>query len=319
MEIKNLELDYKISIDWTLYRVLRYMLTSKYDKEFTVITHADRDKDSFRLYDYFIPNQVNTGTHTEFDDDDMIELLAEGLDMSKALGHMHSHVNMAVFASGTDFEEIVDRADLSGWNCSIVMNKRLEIFGHIVDTTRGIYIKNVPVSIDAPIDEEQMENSLMLDIKSCEDVDDVKALLKCDLLAYNLLCDPLSEKITDELDEAIETKFSSKSWGGSYYNNNNVITSVNQAYARTGAQTGGGSKNYSKKKVETNKVRLPGNLTKIEMLELQNQIFEDLPEDDTEAFKVFTDMVDKDILERFGKCRTELWNEYQRRDFQHYW
>ena len=212
MEIQSINLKYKILVDWELFKVFHFLLSHKYDKEFTVLTHCKREENEFTLYDYFIPNQVNRSAHTEFDDDDYVELLSEGMDLTIQTGHMHSHANIAsVSPSGTDKNEILERSETGGFSTSIIMNKKISVYGHIADHTTGLYLTKVPVIIKVPITEDQIEQDIFSRVNECTDLDEVKELVNSvpKTIPYNLEADPLSEDIVADLENKIEERFNS--------------------------------------------------------------------------------------------------------------
>ena len=82
-------------------------------------------KDPCRLLDIFIPEQENTGSSTEVDDDDQMTWLAEcvakGIDPGQLVFWHHSHADMDVFWSSTDITNI-NRYDGDNIQWSMVTN-----------------------------------------------------------------------------------------------------------------------------------------------------------------------------------------------------
>ena len=54
---------------------------------------------------------------------------------------------MGVFASGTDKKDIIERSEHSNYNAALILNKKGEMFGHIVDLDLGLYLEDVDVYI----------------------------------------------------------------------------------------------------------------------------------------------------------------------------
>ena len=313
MKITNLELDYNIVIEWNLYKVLRYLLNHKYNKEFTVLTYCEREGCTFKMSDYFIPEQENTGTVTEFDDDDMLELIKNGMDISRVKGHMHSHVNMPTSPSGKDYDEIVERAELAGYDCAIIMNKDMEVFGHIADFEKGVYVEKVPVTIELPMTDEELENSLLADIKLCEDVESIINLVNQTNLEYCLLADPIDDETENMLEEVVDKKFTSVPYyNSSYYNGYNNRQNI-------------GFNNHNKNKINMNPkvktAKLPPNI-KLDKLQnkLNTEIDEEvethlpLPDCPNELWEITQDMSDWEIKSIYGvgpsEIEQKLWGMY---------
>ena len=210
MEIENIGLRHHITVDAKTYQRVTYLLDQKYDKEFTAFCHAEKRADGeYHIFDAFFPKQINTGTTTECDSIDVIELMKEGFDISKGAGHMHSHVNMGVFASGTDKNDILERAKDSGFNAAIIMNKKGEIFGHIADMDLGIYIKKCPVYIDYPFYDSEFEDNQIKKIHATTDLKLIAEIIKEDMYDYMEENYPLTKEETDFLDDVIKNRFKS--------------------------------------------------------------------------------------------------------------
>ena len=181
------EKDYSIRISWDLYLVLEYMVRKEKD-EFTVLTHAEKivEKGSitYRMYDWFLPEQTNQAAHTEYEPEALFDVYDDGADPGKLSGHMHSHVNFGATPSGTDRDEILERVEAGGFSPSIIMNKDGDIYGHIADYDENIYVEDVDIIVETPIDREQFESELLGMIKTCESLKDVEDVMDFDMLTY---------------------------------------------------------------------------------------------------------------------------------------
>lgn len=213
MEIVKIgdNLNHHITVCAKALQKIHYLLDHKYNKEFTVFMHCDRNKETgeYFMYDTFIPRQDNTSTTTECDSEDVMDLITEGADISKLGAHMHSHVSMKVFTSGTDERDILERAAHAGYNAAIIMNKNHDIFGHIVDIDLGIYLKNVDVYIRYP-EKMDYENQMLKLIKKEKSLDKIKDLLTIDEWDFFTLSYPLEDSVKEDLEKEIKTKFKSK-------------------------------------------------------------------------------------------------------------
>ena len=199
---------FEIVIAFDLYKVLTYLLDRKYNCEFTVLTHCDRKGNEFYMYDWFIPEQENTGATTDFDADDFIPLLKEGAKIEKMCGHMHSHVNMGVWSSGTDFDDIKEAAEMSGkYACRIVMNKNHNVFGHVYDVENDFYAENVPVKIEVPISGEAFDQHRMNRIKKAKTIEIIKKIVNASLLDYNLHLYPLQKAVKNDVEAKAKSRF----------------------------------------------------------------------------------------------------------------
>jgi hypothetical protein len=223
---------YRVFIDFELYKKLAYLLNRKYAKEFTVLTHAKREGNIFTLFDCFIPKQKNSAATTNFDSDDVISLMSEGADISMLQGHMHSHVDFSVYASGTDYDDIIEAGQLGGYAVRIVMNKSFNIFAHVSDYDLGIYVADIPVSVDVPIDGETFDVERLKVIKSKRTtLEDIQEILDTTLLDFNVIRNPLNKVESTVLEDKAKARFvDTPSYtgshggygsygGGSYYRN----------------------------------------------------------------------------------------------------
>lgn len=211
MKIENIDLKHRILIKAETMSDLKY-LVDNYSKEFTAFLHATRKGDDFILEEAFFPVQENSSTFTEVDAEDLFDLLDEGADMSKLCGHMHSHVNMATSPSGTDVTEIKARAASGSFNASIIMNKSGDIFGHIVDSDRGIYLQDVPVQILYPFTEEEFKTFILEESKMADSYEDLMEIVSFTYKDYYELDLDIAEEKQKEklLDEIVKSRFNTK-------------------------------------------------------------------------------------------------------------
>lgn len=186
-----------------------HILDSNYTKEFTVFTHAYKHDDTreYEITDFFIPKQVNTGVHTELDGEDLISMLEDGADISELRGHIHSHVNMAVFPSSTDKEEILARAELAEFNVALIINKKKEMYAHVVDQELGFYMTAMDVYIRYPYGDGEFETQMLSDIKLLESVDQVRELVKMSEWDYFAKNYSLTAEEEADIKEKVESRF----------------------------------------------------------------------------------------------------------------
>lgn len=211
MKIENINLPHHITVDAVVMQKLNYLLDSKYSLEFTGFCHSEKREDGeYHISDIFFPRQDNTSTTTECDSEDIIALMQEGLDISKTCGHAHSHVNMGVFASGTDKKDIIERAKDSGYNAAIIVNKKGHIFGHIADMDLGIYVEDCPVYITYPFTTKAYEEDLLKEIKKCDNLDDIKEIANYSMEDYMEEMFPLSTVDKEFLDLVMKNRFQFK-------------------------------------------------------------------------------------------------------------
>lgn len=210
-------LKHHITVNAKTLQRFNHILDSKYNLEFTAFTHCKRNNDTgeYLLYDLFIPNQVNTATTTELESDDIIELIQDGADISKLSGHIHSHVNMGVFASGTDKKDIIERSEHSNYNAALILNKKGEMFGHIVDLDLGLYLEDVDIYIQYP-HSTNFEQRLLAQIKKAKSLEEVIKLTKIDEWEWYNATYPLTKEETEQLDNWVKTRFKT-----THYPNNN--------------------------------------------------------------------------------------------------
>lgn len=211
MVIENIGNNHHITVDAFALQKFRYILKSKYNYEFTAFFHSEkRENDEYHLFDIFFPRQDNTGVTTECDSDDLIELMEEGADISMLSGHGHSHVDMAVFPSGTDSKDILERAKDGLYNAAIIVNKKEQIYGHIADMESKLYLKDVPVFIVYPFTEEEYKQGVVAIARSCETIEDIVKATKMTMAEYFDITYPLTEEQIAELEDVMTKKFKYK-------------------------------------------------------------------------------------------------------------
>lgn len=220
MKIKFLGKEPSITIRADVLHKFDY-IQSKYNMEFTAFCHIEEQKDTYYIYDIFFPRQDNTLSTTECNSEDVIALIGEGFDLSKGMGHMHSHVNMGVFASLTDETDIIERAKDAPFNAALIYNKKGEIYGHIVDSKTGIYYQEVAVYIEYPAD---FDNDKLNLLKICKNWKEAASLLRKDDWTFYKEMYGLDNNTKKYLDSVIKTKFHMKSYSNlpstQRYNNN---------------------------------------------------------------------------------------------------
>lgn len=201
--------DYKVFIDADVLAKFNHILFGKYNKEFTAFTHCDREDNKFYMKDIFFPEQSNTTVKTDVDSDAIVSIMAEGADLERLNGHLHSHVDMKVFASGTDEDEILERAYLSGFNVAVILNKKGDVFVHVADYTNNTYATDVPFEIVYPFTHEEFEAYQLSELKFAETLKDAREILKYDVWDYYYDIYGLSKEDEQVLDEIVKTRFKS--------------------------------------------------------------------------------------------------------------
>lgn len=117
---------------------------------------------------------------------------------------------MKVFASGTDKDDIIARAKDSTYNAALIYNKKGEIFGHIADMERGLYLSDVPVFIQYP---EGLDERRLQSVKECETFSEVLKITKVSDWTFYKALYPLTEEEKFKYKEIIRTRFRYKSIG----------------------------------------------------------------------------------------------------------
>lgn len=126
---------------------------------------------------------------------------------------------MGVFASSTDVKDIKERAELSGFNAAIILNKKGEMYGHIADYDLGIYVKDVDIYIRYQYPEGEYESELLAAIKRATSLEDVHTLMKYSEWDYFEDNYPLSDSDKAQLDGYVATRFENvKTYGAGYAN-----------------------------------------------------------------------------------------------------
>ena len=125
---------------------------------------------------------------------------------------------MGVFASGTDKKDIIERSEHSNYNAALILNKKGEMFGHIVDLDLGLYLEDVDVYIQYP-HSTNFEKRLLAQIQKAKSLEEVIKLTKIDEWEWYNATYPLTKEETEQLDDWVKTRF--KTVKTSYYPNNN--------------------------------------------------------------------------------------------------
>ena len=113
-------------------------LIEQCDKEIAWYGFVDRDGMNFTITDITVPPQTVTGTSVESDSNEWA-LWAMEIDnekYNKMRCHMHSHVNMGVFSSGTDDDYQKDMVTKNGdlnYYIFLIFNKKGDIFARVYD------------------------------------------------------------------------------------------------------------------------------------------------------------------------------------------
>lgn len=224
MKVKFLGKEPSITIRADVLHKFDY-IQSKYNMEFTAFCHIEKQEDTYYIYDIFFPRQDNTLSTTECNSEDVVALIGEGFDLSRGMGHMHSHVNMGVFASLTDETDIIERAKDAPFNAALIYNKKGEIYGHIVDSKAGLYYQEVAVYIEYPAD---FDNDKLDLLRICKNWKEAASLLKKDDWTFYKEMYGLDNNTKKYLDGIIKTRFHMKSYsslpGTRQYNNNFTYT-----------------------------------------------------------------------------------------------
>lgn len=227
---------YQIKVDAYAMRRIDYIMDSKYNLEFSTLMNCKREGNTFHLYGAYFPNQENQATQTEFDSADVIPLIAEGYDIEHGNGFHHSHVNLGVTPSGTDENDIKERAIIGGYNASFITNKKGEFRGYIADYDNSLYIDKVPVTIVYPFPYEEYEAEKLALLKEAKTLEEAEEAMEYDLEAHFYEFYPMEDSEIDELEAVIKERFHRKIT--SY---NKPIISKPYNYA--------GTKNYNHKPV----------------------------------------------------------------------
>ena len=140
---------YKVQISEVDLAKLMYV-TRIYNLEFTSLLLCDRKQgtNTFVVLCSIFPKQINTAVTSDIDGTDLMELIhKEGVDMNTLKANYHSHVNMDVYASGTDIEELKTRNPLADFVIGLIGNKQGRLFAHLIDYDKNIYLQKVPVEV----------------------------------------------------------------------------------------------------------------------------------------------------------------------------
>lgn len=120
------------------------------------IVNADREKGIYYIKDVVVPPQHVTGASVESDSNEWA-LWAAQFDnetFNEIRCHMHSHVNMSVFSSGTDDDyqkDVVTKDSNLDYYIFLIWNKRGELFARFYDVENNVMFDNkeFPVSYES--------------------------------------------------------------------------------------------------------------------------------------------------------------------------
>ena len=132
-------------------------LVAQCDKEIAWhgIVNADREKGIYYIKDVVVPPQYVTGTSVDSDSNEWA-LWASQFDnetFNAIRCHMHSHVNMAVFSSGTDDDyqkDVVTKDSNLDYYIFLIWNKKGDLFARFYDVENNVMFDNkeFPVSYE---------------------------------------------------------------------------------------------------------------------------------------------------------------------------
>lgn len=119
------------------------------------------DAIDYRMKSFILPKQTMTAMTCTLQADSELDLLykaeANGMNIDHIRCWLHSHVNMGVFASGTDkstFNKL--SSDVNDFYMMIVVNKKEEFFVNILDKEEQLLMEDIQVYIEYP--KEVMSN-----------------------------------------------------------------------------------------------------------------------------------------------------------------
>lgn len=150
----------KVVIDDEVYQKINHWV-QKAPGEVSGLGKVSVDKDgTFRVVEAILVEQENGSASTELNSTAVSKAMYELRD---APGHMnfwwHSHVNMAVFWSGTDIDTIRE-IGRNGWVLSIVFNKRRErlsaLYFQETEVLPEIFLNEVSTSVSRYLDSESV-------------------------------------------------------------------------------------------------------------------------------------------------------------------
>lgn len=126
----------------------------------------------FKVKEIFLPNQHNSATASDVPAEEtaavVVQALQEGKDTEHMRLHWHSHVDMAVFHSGTD-EENYEDFKTGDWLVSIVANKKRDLLAR-VDFYKPFRVKfiDIPVYVEQPAF-ESVQHKVKKNVKRAKD------------------------------------------------------------------------------------------------------------------------------------------------------
>ncbi len=125
--------EHRVLIDFKVYQKIMHWV-NKAQGEVSGLGKVIIDKGDYRVVDAILVEQQNTGASTELEPASVAKAMYE---MRETPGHLnfwwHSHVNMAVFWSGTDIDTIREIGQ-HGFVVATVFNKKNE-------TRSALYVK----------------------------------------------------------------------------------------------------------------------------------------------------------------------------------
>lgn len=201
-----------------------YYVQSLYDKEFQCYHYGGKEGNTYRLYENFWIPQENTATTTNTDGEDVVgELCMAGADISLVNSHSHSHVNMGVTPSGRDGKDIEEKTIVAPFNASIIINKKGDIYGHIRDKERNIYVENCDIIIDYPFTKQEMQAQIFEWVQEAADLEQVEnAMFYNDFWEFFCEMYPLTQEEKDVLKQEMK-KFKSVPIVNTFKSSKNTI------------------------------------------------------------------------------------------------
>ena len=108
--VSSMSLPPKIYVSRRIYDTLTLM-TSKNSLEWTMFGKTERREDgNFQLVSFKVPKQINGGSSTEVEEEDMMDMVGELIEAGENPKDwnvwLHSHHTMGCFWSGTDLAQI---------------------------------------------------------------------------------------------------------------------------------------------------------------------------------------------------------------------
>jgi len=171
IEDKKIDLTYKsaISINLSDLIINQYcekfkppqllIMTSAYLKMMSLVQSTDKEiawhgivekrEDTLVITDILVYPQETTGTTADADEDAYGPWIVKNHKVVNRLRMQgHSHVNMSVFASGTDMDSFKKlMAQVKDYYIFLIVNKKWEIKCYYADVASGIFYEDVPILI----------------------------------------------------------------------------------------------------------------------------------------------------------------------------